>query len=342
MASLYKRRNKWHISYYHNGKRYQVNTTLNANKTNKIKALKIKKEIEEYIIQTPVYSHSSSLREMIAKFKNDCLTLKSKSHNHLFNQSIRHFLKKVDEEIKIEDISQTDIANYINSLSLKVSDETLDTYIRYLKMFFNWLVEEDYITRSPIRKKHIPKKTKKNIITFENDELFKILETAKNSDINYFKLLKLLLMTGQRPADILNLRVLNFDFENKIINISISKTGKEIKFPLYDDLLNFIDEYFQDIHKAEKSEFIFKGLTLETAGQKFRRLKNNLKIENPKKYNLKTFRKTFATNLAKSGMEKTKIAELLGHESVKTTMKYYSDVAVESLRKDLNKLLKSN
>lgn len=115
-------------------------------------------------------------------------------------------------------------------------------------------------------------------------------------------------------------------------------TGKQIIFPLYDELKEFIESemsYIEDINDGER---IFEEFNSEIIHKRFQRLKASLKITEKNIYTLKTFRKTFASYLAAKGMDKTKIADLLGHENPKTTMKYYAAISASSLRNELNNI----
>ena len=71
-------------------------------------------------------------------------------------------------------------------------------------------------------------------------------------------------------------------------------------------------------------------------GKKFRRLKQRLGIKEKFTYTLKTLRKTFATRMAQRGVPIQEVAYMLGHESIHTTKKYYTEVMVDRLREKIN------
>lgn len=211
-----------------------------------------------------------------------------------------------------------------------------------MKIFFNFLVEEDIIPRNPIRKKQIPKRIKKNIVFFSENMLDEILNTAKDRDPEYYKFLKMLLLTGQRPIDVLGLTVGNVDRENELMYLNISKTGKQIIFPIYDQLKDFFEDELTQINNSPKEERIFKNFNSNIVEKRFQRIKRYLKITEKNVYTLKTFRKTFASYLAAKGVDQAKIADLLGHDDPKTTRKYYAAISAINLRKELNNLPKDD
>lgn len=339
MATLYKKRNYWYVDYIVDGKRFSKNTYLLATRINKGEAVKIKNEIEKVISsKNYIVSTGGTLSTYIEMFQKEHLNLKSKSHQNVFRDALGNFLKIVPRSTKIEEVKSEHIAKYIQYLDGRVENSTLLTYLSYMKIFFNFLVEEEVIPRNPIRKKQIPKRIKKNIIPFKKDMLDDILKEALNRDPEYYKFLMMLLLTGQRPIDVLGLRSGDIDIENMVIRIRISKTDKEIIFPLYDTLSDFVENQLRSVKRLNAEERIFHAFNSEIVHKRFMRIKRFLKIKGRHVYTLKTFRKTFASYLASRGLDNTKIADLLGHDNVETTRKYYAAVSAENLRNELNKI----
>jgi integrase len=71
--------------------------------------------------------------------------------------------------------------------------------------------------------------------------------------------------------------------------------------------------------------------SVERIGKTFRKILKELNLQN-KKYNLKTFRKTFATSLADRGLSEGDLADLLGHTSTTTTRAYYKSKNAGAIR----------
>lgn len=341
MSTVYPKRGFWYtdVSDKDRKKRITKNTKLKATKANKKEAENIARKIEALIDSKKyIASTGQSLISMVDLFKREHLSLKSKSHQGVFNDALGHFYKIVPQATKIDKITSEHTAKYIEYLKPRVANSTLLTYITYMKIFFNYLVEEEIIPRNPIRKKQIPKRIKKNIVFFNEKMVDDIMNLAKVRNRNYYKFLMMLLLSGQRPADVLELKVGNIDLENNIICFNISKTQKQILFPIYDELRHFIDTELEYIYDAEADDKIFKDFNSEIVHKRFQRIKKTLGITEKNIYTLKTFRKTFASYLASKGIDKSKIADLLGHDDVSTTRKYYSAVSTENLRNELNKI----
>ena len=352
MASIVKFRNKYHISYKANGRRNLISTKLVISKNNLSKARKIRKDIEERI-ENIFKDPTAKINNLISPEMNISLDeaahfcreqrIKGKSPSHLrnFNLSISYLYKVIPSDTSIGEINSGHISKFINLIKPMVADATTHNYLRYVKILFNYLVEEDYLFKSPVKKKLIPKVKRTNIVIFDRSDLEDILKIALERDPLYYNCLMMLLLTGLRPVDLLNLKISDFDFDRKQINVKISKTSKEIKFPIFDELEIFIRNNMEKEFSNDRNKYVFDGYNVETVSKRFRRIKKALSINEKFVITLKTFRKTFATGMAEKGLSIQEVANLLGHDSTTTTERYYADVITESLRKKINSLKKS-
>lgn len=339
MSSRYEKRGLWYFDIFVEGKRITKNTYLKATRANIKEADKIIKEVEELVASKKyLLSTGKSLVHFVDIFKREHLSLKSESHQGVFKDALGHFYKIVPREIKLDEITSEHTALFIEHLKRSVSNSTMLTYINYMKIFFNYLIDEEIIHRNPIRKNQIPRRVKKNIVFFNEKMVDDILNVAKERDEKYYGFLMMLLLTGQRPIDVLSLKVGNIDMENKVIEFNISKTSKQIIFPIYDELYEFIDRELMHIKDMNDDERVFNEFTSESIRKRFQRIKRHLKITEKNIFTLKTFRKTFASYLASKGVDQAKIADLLGHDDAQTTRKYYAAVSAASLRNELNKI----
>lgn len=80
-----------------------------------------------------------------------------------------------------------------------------------------------------------------------------------------------------------------------------------------------------------KEEKVFKIYTVDRIGKTFRRILKELGLKG-ECYNLKTFRKTFASSLADKGLPEGDLADLLGHTSTTTTRNYYKSKNAGAIR----------
>lgn len=346
MASLYKYRNKYYIAYNINGKRITKSTQLDYIKANIQKAEAAKDKIEKlekenklkikYGAVVPKSKvHKVSLSECadtyLKTIKKVTLNGKQDNHSRTFEVVMKQFQIDVNPETDVTSISRNNIRIFIKRMENKLTNSSLQTYIRYLKGFFNHLVEEEIIEKSPVVKRLIPKSVVKPIITFEEKDIELILEAAEKKSSEYFNIYKFLLVTGIRPGDIFEITAGNFDFKSMILQLYISKTKRTIDYPIFTELKEFIDDKIPEIKKMANEEKIFKFYCVNRIGKIFRNILKVLGLQE-KSYNLKTFRKTFASSLADKGLPEGDLADLLGHTSTTTTRIYYKSKNAGAIR----------
>jgi integrase len=344
MASLQIRNNKFVIQYYHNGTKRTRSTGLLATEENKLKAEKMKELIESKLISSYDIPENGSkkqaeemtLSEAIEKFKKVHLSLKSISHRRNFGFVMEHLKGIIGKDILISDITTEHISDFIGYLKARVSNATLHTYIRYAKMLFNYLEDEDLIKKTPFRKRQIPRREDREIEIFGAEDLDTLFNYISGKDFELYKFLNLLLLLGTRPIDLVNLRFEDIKLEQRKINIQMAKTGNLIVFPIYDELGKFLINNFTEFKNGNAQGKLFKSFTVSHVGKKFRRYLKVLKIPKTKRYTLKTFRKTFGTNMAAINIPTKDLMYLMGHREVETTMKYYIKAKAEEIGKRIN------
>ena len=351
MASLFHIGAKYYIAYKLNGKRITKPIGLDYEEKNKSKAELIKREIvklekeNKLKIKYGAIKHLSGnmslkLSEAASLYRGHIKKNKSNKvdfHTRTFDVATRKFFKYVNPNTPIKNITVEDIINFRNSVWNEISNASIRTYIRYLKGFFNYLVDYDYLVKTPIRKGINPKAEYNPIKIFKEKDIQIILEKAKERDVEYYNIYRMLLLTGIRPCDLFTLKAGNFDLEKQILQFRMSKTQINIDFPLYKEFRNFIREGFSDFKHMKKNENIIKKYSVDRIGKTLRKILVETGLQN-ESYNLKTFRKTFATSLAEQGISEGDVADMLGHTSISTTRQYYKRKNAESIRRRIDSI----
>lgn len=339
-------RKYYRIAYWYKGKRYIKSTKFTL--AEKEQALKLKEVFEEKLKLLEAKEVNNDTLEKSSKLK-----LKGAIENYIkFSKTnwstgrlnnvrtvLNKFLEVINENRLVNNLNSGNISEFIEHRKKIVSTTTIRSDLTILKAFFNYLIEENYINKSPINKKLIPKPEHKTITTFDSVSFKKIIEDVKARDKQLYHYLCFLSFTGARPGDIIRLAYGNININNNNddgIRIKISKTSREIIFPMYNALKDFIIEEFPDFKERDSSELIFKGCKVYNFGKKFFRMKKRLGLND--EFNLKTFRKSFATNLIENGIDGTIVAHLLAHTSVNTTSKYYINKKTNIIKSQLNNI----
>ena len=237
------------------------------------------------------------------------------------------------------------VKNYLyNNLSNKKSRSQARS-ISAIKSYFNYLIFEGYIKKSPISDIESPKLEKKlpEVLTeLEIEKLIKSFDMQQNFGQRNRTIIEVLYGTGMRVSELVNLKLSNIFFKENIIKI-IGKGNKERFVPLGDIASNEIRKYLKIrdnlIIDSKFSDIVFlnrygRGLTRSMI---FKIISDSYKrIGLDKKISPHTLRHSFATHLLKNGADLRTIQIILGHESI-TTTEIYTHLDTYHLDEVLNK-----
>ena len=223
------------------------------------------------------------------------------------------------------------VKNYLyNNLSSKKSRSQARS-ISAIKSFFNYLIFEGHIKKSPVSDIESPKLEKKipEVLTeLEIEKLIKSFDIQQNFGQRNRTIIEVLYGTGIRVSELVNLKLSNIFFKENIIKI-IGKGNKERFVPLGRIASNEIKKYLKirdnSIINSKFSDIVFlnrygRGLTRSMI---FKIISDSYKrIGLDKKISPHTLRHSFATHLLKNGADLRTIQIILGHESITTTEIY--------------------
>ena len=230
---------------------------------------------------------------------------------------------KKELSIDFRDVSADEIRLFLNTYQSKrnASNITLDNIRRVLSSFYNWLEEDDYVIKNPMKKIHKIKFTTLVKDTF-NDEQIEKLRQVTNNRLREYAMQELLLSSGIRVGELVNLNRDSIDF-NTMSCIVKGKGDKERIVYFNARTKVALQQYLnsrKDNHKALfKSLRRNKRLTINAVESIFRRigLLANIKNVHPHKY-----RRTMATRALEKGMPIEQVQKLLGHTKIDTTLHY--------------------
>ncbi|HQC30312.1 MAG TPA: tyrosine-type recombinase/integrase [Acholeplasmataceae bacterium] len=151
--------------------------------------------------------------------------------------------------------------------------------------------------------------------SFTTNELAKIMNYLKHLNIENQLIITLLLETGIRINELLNIKIKNINLKDKTILLTTTKNNKN-RYVFYSKLTQSnLEKYIKTVGS---NELLF-SFTYSKVNGLFRRLRKLLNIKN---LNAHMFRHYFATTLLKYGVDIYAVSLLLGHSSIKTTVKY--------------------
>lgn len=262
----------------------------------------------------------------------DKTMIRNKPRTNDFNQRIVYVLHDAFYQLNIDQLESItyetgySIVKYLMQ-NRKFCNTSINRILRYLKRVINHYD----ITSTFKRFENLPP-SYKTFRRFTHDELKDIITYMKelNNSINskvYKALVFLLLDSGLRINELLNVKIDNIDFNESLaspmnIYIEDTKTGK----PRYAPFSKFsLDEIKDLIALDPDREYLFynflknRRLNKEDVKLFYRRLSRKTGIKNIHSHR---FRKTFASLLAENGMPVDVIQKLIGHSRITTTMIY--------------------
>lgn len=244
------------------------------------------------------------------------------------DRSLKYYHSTIEKTLRtiqkpVRHMVTDDLRSYLGHYqqTSKPCKVTLDNIRRILSSFFSWLEDEDYIIKSPVRRIH-KVKTGKTIKATYTDEMLEQMRDNCES-IRDLGIIDLLASTGMRVGELVRLDREDIDFENREC-VVLGKGDKE-RMVYFDartkiHLRNYLNS------RTDRNEALFVTLhkpfdRLKISGVEIRLRDLGRKLNIPKVHPHK-FRRTLATMAIDKGMPIEQVQQLLGHQSVDTTLQY--------------------
>ena len=253
------------------------------------------------------------------------------------------FLDK-DNLKNYEDIDHECIRKFFDQLinEDQRSASTISKHRQIFINFWNWSIQKGFCRENPVLGIKNPKRKKKIPRFFNEEELQKIFNSAKDPYKNIFKFLYL---TGLRIGELGNLEWQDYIEHNKEILLRViegNKTKREEVVPLNADAIAIIEDQKKlkaELNTADSNRFVFvnsHGLKLDDANI-YRHLKVVLKNEKIEGASPHTFRHTCASHLVIKGISLYIVRDILRHASIRET-EIYAHLSKEATRSAIEQL----
>lgn len=189
---------------------------------------------------------------------------------------IQDYVKQIKERGKYTVTSNPNSGNYQErriDFGKKVSDVTINNYLRNMSAFFNWCVEEGLILRSPVKRRDYIK-VERRPLEFVSDEDFRKLlrnmNTASFSEYRDYIIIQLLLDTGMRINECLMIQVTDVNLPKRYIYLPAENTkGKKGRHVFFSDkMATQLQRWIKYKDRYRDSDFLFctnKGKFLEVS-----------------------------------------------------------------------------
>lgn len=238
-----------------------------------------------------------------------------------YDKTIKHMLNSINK--RLDYITTDDLRNYLGNYRSDrlISKTTADNIRRILSSFFSWLEDEDYIIKNPVRRiKKIKKgRVVKDVLSDEHLELLR----DNCDDIRDLAILELLISTGIRVGELVNLNIDDVNFnERECVVFGKGESEREVYFDAKTKI--HLMNYLRTRNDNNPALFVslkkpYTRLGISGVERRLRELGQKSKIT---KVHPHKFRRTLATNAIDKGMPIEQVQRLLGHVQIDTTMQY--------------------
>lgn len=226
----------------------------------------------------------------------------------------------------------------------RYSPKTLSNTIGLLSAAYEDAIRTGRLSKNPCKNVSLPKRTKKEILVFSEDEVMTFLNVLKNERIDFRVGYEFCLLCGMRRSEVLGLKAEDIDLPNKTVTISHTrhwvsgavveqgtKTARSHRtLALPDVLVRDIEELFRQrrLFMYPKSEYLIQdgfGNAINPSS-----FTNHIGLIE-REYGLPMvtvhgLRHTFASMLNSEQIDIARISAELGHSNISTTLNIYTHV----------------
>lgn len=240
---------------------------------------------------------------------------------HYYKSSIEKLIATVKKNVC--DISTNDIRCYLAEQQEQrgLSKVTIDNLRRIYSSFFSWLEDEDFITKSPVRRIHKVRTDAlvKEVLTDENIEVLR----DSCQELRDIAMIDLLFSTGMRVGELVKINRDDIDFQERQC-VVFGKGNKEREVYFNARTKIHLKKYLEQRTDTNPALFVslhepHTRLTISGVEVRLRQLgkRVNLNKVHPHK-----FRRTLATMAIDKGMPIEQVQKMLGHVKIDTTLHY--------------------
>ena len=255
-----------------------------------------------------------------------------------YRETVTRFLRQLPPDLtNPPDVQADHVYVYLGAFTGH-SLETRHRYFREVRCFFNWLVELDYLERSPFRGLKNVRLPQRIVEPFSGEEVEILLQACGDGPMGRRDraLLLVLLDTGARCSEIVQLDVADLDLDRRRLQILHGKGNKQRVVPFAERCAAGLNEYIEERGVSPGPLFLagthLRVLTVDVAlrpnglKQMLRRLGKRTGI---KKVHAHRFRHTFATWAIQHDARELDVQYLLGHSSPDMVRRYSSSYRSE-------------
>ena len=310
---LYQRGNTWYIDYRVYGRRERER----VGQSKQLAEIVLKKR-KVAIAENRFLNIKRQEKIRFEDFADEYLENYSKLNNRSWKKAEVYNIKRLKACFSgqfLQEITPLDIEKFKAQEVKKVSEATVNRALTLLRSIFNKAVNwGKFDGVNPVKGIRFYKEQGR-LRFLEKEEIARLIDNCSG----YLNAVVIVAInTGMRKSEILNLKWRDVDFYRDIIYLYQTKNGEKREVPMN----SIVKSALIKTMKHPESQYIFanpKGLPYTNIKRAFSTALKKSGITNFRFHDL---RHTFASQLAMAGVDLNTIRELMGHKSLKMTIRY--------------------
>jgi len=219
-----------------------------------------------------------------------------------------------------EEMGEQEIRDFLLHLvrDRKASPSTLGMYVNALKFLYTVTLKRP----AEVEGISHPKRPKTLPVILSPEEVLRVFAAIRS--VKHKALIATAYAAGLRISEVCGLRITDIDSQRMRIHVRSGKGKKDRYVMLGQSLLALLRQYYQKARP--KGEYLFPGykpqrpICTTAVNQVLRKVVRQAGLS--KKVTMHTLRHCFATHLMETGTDIRIVQVLLGHSSIRTTLRY--------------------
>jgi integrase len=242
-----------------------------------------------------------AVAEYLIEVKRECKWRTHENYGYVINRHFRY------GDTMMSDVSPYDLQKSLDRLSETPAEQQRAFVV--VRAFIRWAHRKHYLDRSPMERMKAPHSYVPRERILANDELKAVWHACEDDTLG--RIVKLLILTGQRRGEITSLTGSMVGDDTITIPAALAKNSRQHTIPLGPMAKNILGRA-----PADPDACYFPALGLKTPFNGFSKCKPKLeKRSGVSDWTIHDLRRTFASGLASVGVQLPVVERLLNHVS---------------------------
>jgi integrase/recombinase XerD len=219
-----------------------------------------------------------------------------------------------------EEMGEQEVRDFLFYLvrDRKASPATLDMYVNALKFLYNITLKRPEAVKGISH----PKRPKTLPVILSPEEVLRVFAAIRS--VKHKAIIGTAYAAGLRISEVCELRIADIDSQRRRIHVRSGKGKKDRYVMLGESLLALLRQYYQKARP--EGEYLFPGqepqrhISTTSVSRVLQKVIRETGLS--KKVTMHTLRHCFATHLLEAGTDIRILQVLLGHSSIRTTLRY--------------------